>query len=190
MTADENNTTLLHTLASAWHKVRSNRIVSAIIWLKWVITVGGFLATVLWYAYLEGQDISGNLTSDYKAVQEAQQTLLDDSLVLQQQLLNPKVTIDLDNELAELRSKSRMALGALSGLRAPTDAIAQAQKEYRVSLEQLIAVTNRLERGEVHGMEVDFHNGLQSVSNAGGNFNLAVRDFQGGMWPQLIGSIF
>ncbi|WOI34796.1 hypothetical protein R1T40_08730 [Tritonibacter scottomollicae] len=190
MTADENNTTWLHTMASVWDKVRSNWIVRTIIWLRWVITVVGFLATILWYSYLEGQDISGNLSTDYAAVQQAQQTLLDDSLILQQQLLNPKVSLDLDAELSELRERSRKTIGALSGLRAPTDSIAEAQTEYRKALEQLIATSNRLERGEVEGMAISFHNSLQGVGNAGGNFNEAVRDFQGGMWPQLIGSIF
>lgn len=190
MTADENNTTWLHTVVSTWDKVRSNRIVRVIIWLRWVITVGGFLATVLWYAYLEGQDISGNLSTDYKAVQETQNTLLDDTLILQQQLLNPRVSVDLDAELSELREKARKTIGSLAGLRAPTDKIAEAQTEYRQALEQLIATSNRLERGEIQGMASAFHDGLQGVSNAGGNFNQAVRDFQGGMWPQLIGAIF
>lgn len=190
MTADENNTSWVHAALSVWDKIRSNRIVRTIIWLRWVITVGGFLATVLWYAYVEGQDISGNLTKDYAAVQTAQQTLLSDSLVLQQQLLNEKVSIDLDAELVQLRQLSQATIGALAGLRAPTGAIAASQTEYRKALEQLIAAANRLERGEVEGMATIFHNGLQGVSNAGGEFNRTVRHFQGGMWPQLTGAIF
>jgi hypothetical protein len=190
MTADENNTTWLHTMVSVWDKVRSNRIVRAIIWLRWVITVAGFLATMLWYSYLEGQDISGDLSADYAAVQKAQKTLLDDSLLLHQQLLNPKASVDLDAELSELREMSRNTIGSLAGLRAPTNSLAEAQIEYRKALEQLIATANRLERGEIQGMAGTLQSGLQGVSNAGGKLNQMVRNFQGGMWPQLMGSIF
>ena len=190
MTADEKHTRVPPILLCLWRKVMSNRIVRAIIWLRWVITVGGFLATVLWYAYLEGQDISGNLSTDYKTVQTAQETLLNDSLTLQQEILNPKTSVDLEAELSKLRELSQGTIGALAGLRAPTNKIAEAQTSYRKALEALVATSNRLERGEIEGMAISLHNGLQGVSNAGGEFNQAVRNFQGGMWPQLIGAIF
>jgi len=189
MTVDE-STTWFDTMVELWHKFRSNRIVRAILWARWIITVTGFLATILWYAYVEGQDISENLSADYKLVQTAQATLIDDSLRLQEDLLNSKVQIPLDEELDQLQAKARSTIGALSGLRAPSETIQKAQRDYRTALEQMIAVTSRLERGEVEGMALSLHNGLQNVANAGGSFNQSVRDFQGGMLPQLVGSVF
>lgn len=189
MTVDE-KTTWFDTLVAIWRRIMSNKVVRAILWARWIITVTGFLVTVLWYAYLEGQDISENLTTDYKAVQVAQSELIDNSLGLQGNLLNSNIQFDLEAELGVLRSKAKMTIGALSGLRAPTDTIEQSKQEYRAALEQLIGVANRLERGEIENMALPLQNSLQNVGNTGGNFNDSVRDFQGGMWPQLIGSIF
>lgn len=189
MTVDE-KTTWVDVLAAIWNRIASNRIVKLIIWARWIITVAGFAGTLLWYAYLEGQDISGTLSTDYESVQTAQASLLDDSLELQGELLNPKVTISLDEELAELRQRAMATIGALGGLRAPTGTIEQAQNDYRASLEQLIAITNRIERGETANLALPLHNGLQAVANSGGALRDTIGDFQGGMWPQLIGSIF
>src|SRR6056297_931769 len=104
MTLDENRTKL-DVAAEYWSKFRANPVVRAIVWARWLITVAGFLATILWYAYVEGQDISENLSKDYAAVQTAQGQLIDESLSLQQALLNSNVSVDLKQELDDLRTK-------------------------------------------------------------------------------------
>jgi hypothetical protein len=148
------------------------------------------LALLSWQAYILGQDISKNLTADYAVVTTAQSNLIEDSLEFRDVLLNPNVAIDMTFELSELRKKAVTTIAALGGLRAPTDDITAAQREYRDALQQLIAMSNRLARGEVEGMALPLHNALQGVANEGGDLNEAVKEFQGGMWPQLKGAIF
>lgn len=176
-------------LRNGFDRIKSHWLIQVIFWARWLITLVGFLCTLLWYAYVEGQDISENLSKDYRAVQNAQSTLINDSLGLHRDLLNPNVKVNLHAELSELGDLAKLTIGALGGLRAPTSEIKAAQVNYRTALEGLIAVVNRLERGETKGMATSLHNRLQSVANVGGDLNEAVGKFQGGMWPQLIGSI-
>jgi len=177
---------ILSVLSAIWN----SRAVRFIRWAKWIITLVSTLALLSWQAYILGQDISQNLTVDYEMVTSAQSELIEDSLELRDALLNPNVTVDLTTQLAELRGLAVATISALGGLRAPTDNITTAQREYRDALEQLIAISNRLARGEVEGMAVPLHNALQGVANEGGDMNEAVKEFQGGMWPQLKGAIF
>ena len=170
--------------------IRNSRVLRFISWAKWVITLGFTLGLLGWQAYILGQDISQNLSVDYAVVTTAQSNLIEDSLELRDALLNPNIDVDLPYELSELRSLAVTTISALGGLRAPTDDITAAQREYRDALQQLVAVSNRLARGEVEGMALPLHNALQLVANEGGDMNNAVKEFQGGMWPQLKGAIF
>lgn len=186
----EEKSPLLGMLAAGWRRIKSNRIVQLIFWARWAITLLAFLGTLLWYAYLEGKDISASLSVDYTVVQAAQTSLIADSLDLHEDLLNPNKKVVWESELNDLRSTAKTTIGALGALRAPTKQIEAAQRKYRVALEDLIGVANRLERGEVEKMALPLHNALQTIANEGAAFNKAVANFQGGMWPQLIGSIF
>lgn len=167
----------------------NHRIVRFIRWAKWMITLGFTLVVLSWQAYILGQDISKNLTADYSVVATAQSGLIKDSQDFRDTLLNPNIAVDINSELTELRKLAVTTIAALSRLRAPTDDITVAQREYRDALQQLIAVSNRLARGEMEGMAVPLHNALQLVANEGGDMNDAVKEFQGGMLPQLIGAI-
>jgi exonuclease VII small subunit len=180
------NNPLLSLLSAIWN----HPIVRFIRWAKWIITLGTTIALLSWQAYILGQNISKDLTSDYAVVTSAQTSLIKDSLEFRDALLNPNVAVDLDLELTRLRERAVTTLAALGGLRAPTDDITVAQREYRDALQQLIAVSNRLARGEIEDMAQPLHNALQSVANEGGDLNEAVKEFQGGMWPQLKGAIF
>lgn len=177
---------ILSLVLAIWN----SRVFRFIRWAKWVITLGFTLGLLGWQAYILGQDISQNLSVDYAVVTTAQSNLIEDSLELRDALLNPNIEVDLPYELSELRSLAVTTISALGGLRAPTDDITAAQREYRDALQQLVAVSNRLARGEVEGMALPLHNALQLVANEGGDMNNAVKEFQGGMWPQLKGAIF
>ena len=177
---------ILSLVLAIWN----SRVFRFIRWAKWVITLGFTLGLLGWQAYILGQDISQNLSVDYAVVTTAQSNLIEDSLELRDALLNPNIDVDLPYELSELRSLAVTTISALGGLRAPTDDITAAQREYRDALQQLVAVSNRLARGEVEGMALPLHNALQLVANEGGDMNNAVKEFQGGMWPQLKGAIF
>jgi hypothetical protein len=186
----EPNTNWYDPILSIFSTIWNSRVVRFIRWAKWIITLGLSLALLSWQAYILGQDISQNLTVDYAVVTTAQSNLIEDSLELRDALLNPNVAIDMTTQLAELRGLAVVTISALGGLRAPTDDITAAQREYRDALQQLIAMSNRLARGEVEGMALPLHNALQGVANEGGDMNEAVKEFQGGMWPQLKGAIF
>ena len=121
---------------------------------------------------------------------KAQTTLAADAQDFRDRLLNPIATVAMEQELTELRQKAVDTIAALGGLRAPSNRIEAAKHTYRDALEQLIAVANRLERGEVEGMALTLHNALQGAANASGDLNKEVSYFQGGMWPQLKAAIF
>jgi hypothetical protein len=177
---------VLSLLSAFWN----HPIVRFVRWAKWVISLVATVALLSWQAYVLGQDISKNLTDDYAVVTKAQSDLITKSLEFRDALLNPNAAVNVSAELPKLRELSVATIAALGGLRAPTDEITAAQREYRDALQQMIAVSNRLDRGEIEGMAQPLHNALQSVANEGGDMNDAVKEFQGGMWPQLKGAIF
>lgn len=177
-------------VAAGWQTIRKSRIFGFIVWARWILSIGLTVAALLWSAYILGQDISANLTEDYETVQMSQQTLLQDTQEFRDELLNPNIDISLDDDLKALREKSLNTVSALAGMRAPSNRIENAKHEYRDALQELIAVSNRLSRGEIEGMAAPLHEALQSVANAGGDLNVEVSYFQGGMWPQLKAAIF
>ena len=75
-------------------------------------------------------------------------------------------------------------------IRDRSNRIEDAKHEYRDALQKLIAVSNRISRGEVEGMAAPLHDALQRVANEGGYLNVEVSYFQGGVWPQLKAAIF
>jgi hypothetical protein len=176
--------------AAGWQAVRNSRFFRFVVWARWILSIGLTIAALLWSAYVLGQDISANLTADYTTVQESQQSLLQDTQEFRDGLLNPSIDVPMDGELKGLREKALNAIAALAGMRAPSDRIEDAKHEYRDALQELIAVSNRLSRGEVEGMAAPLHDALQSVANEGGDLNVEVSYFQGGMWPQLKAAIF
>lgn len=177
-------------VAAGWQAVRQSRIFRFVVWARWILSIGLTIAALLWSAYVLGQDISANLTEDYSRVQESQQTLLQDTQEFRDGLLNPNINLRMDDELKDLRERALNTIAALAGMRAPSDRIEDAKHEYREALQELIAVSNRLSRGEVEGMAVTLHDALQGVANEGGTLNVEVSYFQGGMWPQLKAAIF
>lgn len=186
----EPDTNWYDPVLSFFSTIWNSRVVRLIRWAKWIITLVSTLALLSWQAYILGQDISQNLTADYAVVTTAQSDLIENSIELRDALLNSNVAVDVNTHLAELRGLAVATVSALGGLRAPTDDITASQREYRDALQQLIAVSNRLSRGEIEGMAIPLHNALQAVANEGGDMNDAVKKFQGGMWPQLKGAIF
>ena len=177
-------------IAAGWQVVRESRIFRFVVWTRWILSIGLTIALILWQAYVLGQDISANLTEDYNKVQASQQTLLQDTQEFRDGLLNPNIDVPMDSELKALREKALTTIAALAGMRAPSNRIEDAKNEYRDALQELIAVSNRLSRGEVEGMAAPLHDALQSVENEGGDLNVEVSYFQGGMWPQLKAAVF
>ena len=189
MTTDQDSN-LAKNVAAAWQVVRNSRIFRFVVWARWILSIGLTTAALLWSAYVLGQDISANLTSDYNTVKEAQQSLLQDAQEFRDALLNPNLDVPMDDELKFLREQAVGTIAALGGMRAPSDRIEEAKHEYRDALQELIAVSNRLSRGEVEGMAATLDGALQRVANDGGALNDEVSNFQGGMWPQLKAAIF
>jgi|GEM_PF-5755901 len=167
-----------------------SRLIRFIVWARWFISIGLTVSALLWSAYALGQDISKNLTGDYQNVQTAQASLLQDTQEFRDALLNPNVDVSMEAELKKLREKSLNTIASLGGMRAPSNRIEEAKRKYRVALEELIAVSNRLARGDVTDMATPLHNALQQVANEGASLNEQVSYFQGGMWPQLKAAIF
>lgn len=177
-------------VAASWQVIRQSRIFRFVVWARWILSIGLTISALLWSAYVLGQDISDNLTADYKTVQESQQSLLQDAQEFRDGLLNPSVNVLMDDELKVLREKALNTIAALGGMRAPSNRIEDAKHEYRDALQELIAVSNRLARGDFEGMAAPLHNALQRVADEGGDLNVEVSYFQGGMWPQLKAAIF
>lgn len=175
---------------AVWQWVQKSRLVRFIVWARWFLSIGLTLLALLWSAYILGQDISSNLSIDYKVVQSSQKTLLNDAQQFRDALLNPNIDVAMDVELTELREKALSTIASLGGMRAPSGKIEDAKHAYRVALQELIAASNRIDRGEVVGMATPLHNALQRVANQGANLNHEVSYFQGGMWPQLKAAIF
>ncbi len=189
MTADQDPDWTKKVVA-AWQCALKSRIICFVVWARWILSIGLTLSALLWSAYVLGQDISNNLTNDYKTVQEAQKTLLQDAQEFRDELLNPNIDVAMGTELKELREKALNTIAALGGMRAPSNRIEDAKHAYRDALQGLIAVSNRLARDDVAGMAIPLHNALQGVANQGGNLNEEISYFQGGMWPQLKAAIF
>jgi len=189
MTADQDPNVTTKAMA-VWQWVRKTRIFRFVVWARWILSIGLTLFALLWSAYVLGQEISNNLTDDYKALQETQKTLLQDAQEFRDALLNPNIDVAMEDELKELREKALNTIASLGGMRAPSNRIEDAKREYRVALQELIAVSNRLARDDFDGMAIPLHNALQGVANEGADLNDEISYFQGGMWPQLIASIF
>lgn len=189
MTADQEPDWTKKVVA-AWQWALKSRLVRIVVWARWILSIGLTLSALLWSAYVLGQDISNNLTNDYKTVQEAQKTLLQDTQEFRDALLNPNIDVAMETELKELREKALNTIAALGGMRAPSNRIEDAKHAYRDALQGLIAVSNRLARGDVESMAIPLHDALQGVANQGGDLNDEISHFQGGMWPQLKAAIF
>jgi hypothetical protein len=189
MTLDGKSTPKDDTLA-ALRKLAQWRLVRFVVWARWFISIGLTLIALLSSAYILGQDISLNLTNDYKAVQTAQSTLVLDAQKLRDDLLNPNVDVALETELQQLRDKSLATISTLGSLRAPSDKIEIAKQDYRDALQQLIGVANRMSRGAIAGMAGPLATALQNTANTGGYLNIEISYFQGGMWPQLWAAVF
>ena len=177
-------------VAASWQAVRESRIFRFVVWAGLILNIGLTIALLLWSAYDFGLDISANLTEDYNRVQASQQTLLQDIQEFRDGLLNPNIDVLMDSELKALRENATNTSTVVAGMRAPSNRIEDAKHEYRDALQELIAVSNRLLRNEVEGMDAPLHDALQSVANKGGDLNVEVSYFQGGMWPQLKAVIF
>ncbi|MCK0101977.1 hypothetical protein [Pseudohalocynthiibacter sp. F2068] len=189
MTADQDqNPTKKVSAVLQW--ARKSWLIQFVIWARWFLSIGLTLLALLWSAYVLGQDISNNLSYDYKALQETQKTLLQDAQEFRDALLNPNVDVAMEDELKELRETAIETIASLGGMRTPSNRIEVAKLAYRDALQELIAVSNRLARGDHAGMAIPLHNALQSVANEGGNLNDEISYFQGGMWPQLKAAIF
>ncbi len=189
MTSDE-HTSWTQNLIATWQWARETRLFRFVVWARWLISIGLTVFALLWSAYVLGQDISENLTDDYRIVDTAQKTLSTDAQDFRDRLLNPNATVAMEQELTEMRKKAVYTIAALGGLRAPSNSIEAAKHAYRDALQKLIAVANRIERGETDGMAIPLHNALQGVSNMHGELNKEISYFQGGMWPQLKAAVF
>lgn len=189
MTADEKSKSKDNAFAFL-RKLAASPLGRFVVWARWFISIGLTVSLLLWSAYVLGQDISENLSADYATVQTAQAELVKDAQNLRDDLLNPAVTLTLENELAELREKSLSTISALAGLRAPSNQIEAAKQDFRDALQELIGVANRISRGETEDMAALLAAALQNTANSGGNLNSEISEFQGGMWPQLWAAIF
>lgn len=178
------------SLQTVWKKVREHPLTIFLFAARWAIALGAALFSLLYISYKEGADISGDLSSDFVAIQEDQTALLDQMVQLTSNLLDRGAAVDIDNELFETKSLAQSTLISLGQLRAPSQPIIDARLEYRDSLENLIGVTNRIQRDGAEGMAGDLHNSLQMAVNKAGKFRSAVENFQGGAWPQVKGSLF
>ena len=189
--AQNNDVAPTVTVMTTDQESNSNKNVAAVwkavIWAGWGVAIVG---STLWSAYAFGQNISANLTEDYNKVQASQQTLLLDSQEFLDGLLNPDIDVPKDSELKALKQNAGTTIAVLAGMRTPGNRIENAKHEYRDALQDLLAVANRISRGEVKDMATPLHNALQSVANKGNDFNSEINCFQGGMWPQLKASIF
>ena len=189
--AQNNDVAPTVTVMTADQELNSNKNVDAVwkavIWAGWGVAIVG---STLWSAYAFGQNISANLTEDYNKVQASQQTLLLDSQEFLDGLLNPDIDLPENSELKALKQNAGTTIAALAGMRTPGNRIENAKHAYRDALQDLLAVANRISRGEVKDMATPLHNALQSVANKGNDFNSEINCFQGGMWPQLKASIF
>lgn len=171
--------------------VRNTRLFGVLFWARYIIAISLTVFALLWQAYVLGQEISENLSTDYLRVQESQSTLISDALQFRDDLLNPKVSFDLDTRLKEVRQLSLATVSELGALRSPSNKITDAKTEFRTALEELIGVANRLSRtSDFDGTGLVLHNALQGVADAGGDFNDAISHFQGGMIPQLWAAVF
>ena len=189
--AQNNDVAPTVTVMTTDQESNSNKNVAAVwkavIWAGWGVAIVG---STLWSAYAFGQNISANLTEDYNKVQASQQTLLLDSQEFLDGLLNPDIDVPKDSELKALKQNAGTTIAVLAGMRTPGNRIENAKHEYRDALQDLLAVANRISRGEVRDMATPLHNALQSVANKGSDFNNEINYFQSGMWPQLKASVF
>lgn len=171
-------------------QIKNRPLLAILFGLRSAFLVGAAIFGLAYIAYREHSQISNQVTSDFSVLAQEQEELLAHLSSLVPSLLNPNITVQINEELTETRNLAEEVLAALSRFRAPTRAISNARAEYRDALENLIGVAHRIEREGTDGMALSLHNSLQSAENEGGNFLGAIEDFQGGAWPQVIGAFF
>ena len=174
------------TISVVWQGVK--KIVGWIFWVRWAIVIGLTTAALLWQAYILGKNVSNILTEDYNKVQSSQKVLIDYAQDFHRSFLNPIVDISINSDPNILGKKAGNTVSVLGNMRTFSNQIENEKYEYRIALEELIGVSNRLSRGEMDNMVIPLHNALQNVANKAGDLNVEVSRFQGSMWQQLINS--
>ncbi|WP_439561118.1 hypothetical protein [Roseinatronobacter sp.] len=168
-----------------------NHPVLSLVWVARHIFYVLAAATSLGYvAYSQSASSSQELTNDFNRIAVTQDSLLNNAIQLQTNLLTQEVSLDLALELEGLRTKAEAGLTSLAQLRAPTKKIRNARQDYQRSLETLIGVVNYTLREGVEDQAIPLHNALQNVSNQAGNLRQTIETFQGGAVPQVLGGLF
>ncbi|WP_039146259.1 hypothetical protein [Leisingera sp. ANG-DT] len=180
----------IEILKKLWRVVKGHPITVLLIAVRWVFVIGGVLYYFAYTAYKESFDISTQLTNDFIAVETKQNLLVEHLVMLSDDLVTPGKLFDLGAELDETQDLARSMLVSLGKVRAPTKPIIKARQEYKIALEDLIGVSNKIRRAGVSGMAPELYNSIQIAANEAGEFRSAVEDFQGGALPQVIGSFF
>lgn len=153
----------------------------------------GIIAVLGAFAYtgfVEGSKTSQNLTDDFAALSKVQGELVAELIDFNEVLLSPDARTNFDDTVETLATSAEKVIVQLGALRAPTGKIEGARADYRHSLEELVGLTNLARRDPSAVSSLRYHNAIQSVANTGGAFKNSIERFQGGAFPQIIGSIF
>lgn len=167
-----------------WTYVRENPWLSLLFVVRSWVGLVLLAFTTLYIGFYESEKTSGQLSDDFLRLAEKQQLLLEESIRLTGSLVSGGQDIELSKDLAHLNELARDTLAALGDLRAPSSPIDEARLDYKNSLERLIGVTSRLQRGEVEGMGAALHNSLQLTTNEANEFRTEIEDFQGSAWAR------
>ena len=175
--------------------VRDSRIFRFVVWGRWFLGIGLVGALIFWSAYDFSHGIRANLTEDHSRVQASQQVLLRNVTEFRDGLLNFDHNVSVNIEFGILRSNASHIISVLGGMRAPDNRIEDAKYEYRDALQEIIAVSNRLSRGEIADIEVmvvSLENAMQGVADKAEGLDDEIIRFQNGMgiWSRLITSVF
>lgn len=153
-------------------------------------TVVAAASSVVYFGLVEGGKTSQILSTDFKALEKVQAPLVEKLQALHDGLLDPTAAIDFEGEMDQLASSAQKTLISLGAVRVPTDKLDLARYEYRRSLEGLVGLANLARRDPAAVTALQYHNAVQLASNSAGEFRRSVELFQGGAFPQIIGSIF
>ena len=174
---------------AAWYHVRHRPFWTLLLVIRSYVTIALLLFSTLYIGYYESEKTSGELSKDFSMLAAQQKPLLDHTIELTSKLVDKSQKVDLDQDISKTNELARNTLAALGQFRAPSSAISDARNEYQRSLEVLIGVTARLQRGETNGMGALLHNSLQKTTNYAGEFRVEVEEFQGSAWRRTWRSI-
>ena len=198
MTTDRNvdqNVDRTENVVTDRRAVRDSRTFRLVVWNMWFLGIGLIGALMFWLANDFSHGIHANLTEEHGRVQASQQVLLQNVTEFQDGLLNFDYNVSVNIESGILRSNASHIISVLGGMRTSDNRIEDAKYEYRDALQELIAVSDRLSRGEITDIEVmvvSLENAMQGVADKADGLDVEINYFQNGagMWRRLITSVF